>query len=129
MGFGTIMAAKDLGLEVPRDVSVIGIDDHTMSPFFDLSTVTQRTREQGKEAVRVLLEILAEPDVEKHNNIDDARDWPVHLVVRGSTAIQRSRALAEGFANEAREALTWLPSSESRSALLALPEFVLSRLY
>jgi DNA-binding LacI/PurR family transcriptional regulator len=86
MGFGTIMAAKDLGLEVPRDVSIIGIDDHTMSPFFDLSTVTQRTREQGKEAVRVLLEILAEPDVEKHNNIDDARDWPVHLVVRGSTA-------------------------------------------
>jgi all-trans-nonaprenyl-diphosphate synthase len=50
-------------------------------------------------------------------------------LVRSSSAIQRSRTLAEGFANEARDALTWLPPSESRSALLALPEFVLSRLY
>ncbi|NDG24408.1 MAG: solanesyl diphosphate synthase, partial [Synechococcaceae bacterium WBB_10_009] len=50
-------------------------------------------------------------------------------LVRSSSAIQRSRTLAEGFANEAREALTWLPPSDSRSALLALPEFVLSRLY
>ena len=50
-------------------------------------------------------------------------------LVRSSFAIQRSRTLAEGFANEAREALTWLPPSDSRSALLALPEFVLSRLY
>jgi all-trans-nonaprenyl-diphosphate synthase len=49
--------------------------------------------------------------------------------VRSSQAIQRSRALAEGFADEAREAIAWLPASESRSALLALPEFVLSRLY
>jgi all-trans-nonaprenyl-diphosphate synthase len=37
--------------------------------------------------------------------------------------------LAQGFADEAREALSWLPPSTSRSALLALPEFVLSRLY
>jgi all-trans-nonaprenyl-diphosphate synthase len=50
-------------------------------------------------------------------------------LVRGSSAIQRSRTLAESFANEARDALTWLPPSDSRSALLELPEFVLSRLY
>jgi all-trans-nonaprenyl-diphosphate synthase len=49
--------------------------------------------------------------------------------VRNSQAIQRARVLAEGFANEAREAISWLPPSECRSALLALPEFVLSRLY
>ena len=49
--------------------------------------------------------------------------------MRGSSAIQRSRTLAESFANEARDALTWLPPSDSRSALLALPEYVLSRLY
>ena len=91
MGFGTIMAAKDLGLEVRKDVSVIGVDDHSMSPFFDLSTISQRTREQGKEAVRVLLEILAEPDMEKHANIDEARNWPVQLIVRGSTAKHSGR--------------------------------------
>jgi all-trans-nonaprenyl-diphosphate synthase len=50
-------------------------------------------------------------------------------LVRDSEAIPRSRALAEGFAREAGEAVQWLPPSASRNALLALPEFVLSRLY
>lgn len=50
-------------------------------------------------------------------------------LVRGCDAIARSRALAEGFAQEAYEAIEWLPASEPRSALRALPEFVLSRLY
>jgi all-trans-nonaprenyl-diphosphate synthase len=50
-------------------------------------------------------------------------------LVRGCDAIPRSRALAEGFAREAHEAIAWLPASEPRSALRALPEFVLSRLY
>ena len=50
-------------------------------------------------------------------------------LVRASDAIQRSRALAETFAREARESLEWLPESSCRRALLDLPEFVLSRLY
>nr|AUG32812.1 polyprenyl synthetase [Paulinella longichromatophora] len=50
-------------------------------------------------------------------------------LVRSSEAIDRSRVLAEGFAREAREAIEWLPSSEAGSALLHMPDFVLSRLY
>jgi all-trans-nonaprenyl-diphosphate synthase len=50
-------------------------------------------------------------------------------MVRGCEAIARSRALAEGFAREAYAAIDWLPPSDPRSALRALPEFVLSRLY
>ena len=50
-------------------------------------------------------------------------------LVRDCEAIARSRSLAETFAREAHEAIEWLPSSESRSALRDLPEFVLSRLY
>jgi all-trans-nonaprenyl-diphosphate synthase len=50
-------------------------------------------------------------------------------LVRGSEAIPRSRALAEGFAREASTAIDWLEPSDSRSALLALPDYVLSRLY
>ncbi len=50
-------------------------------------------------------------------------------LVRGCEAIPRARLLAEGFAREAHAALDWLPSSEPRSALRALPDFVLSRLY
>jgi all-trans-nonaprenyl-diphosphate synthase len=50
-------------------------------------------------------------------------------LVRGCEAIPRSRALAEGFAREAHQTLDWLSPSEPRSALRALPEYVLSRLY
>jgi all-trans-nonaprenyl-diphosphate synthase len=50
-------------------------------------------------------------------------------LVRGCEAIPRTRALAEGFAQEAAQALEWLVPSEPRSALRALPDFVLSRLY
>ncbi|MEB3263085.1 MAG: solanesyl diphosphate synthase [Synechococcus sp.] len=50
-------------------------------------------------------------------------------LVRGCEAIPRSRALAEQFSREAHEALAWLPPSEASTALLGLPEFVLSRLY
>ena len=46
-----------------------------------------------------------------------------------SNAIKRSRKLAEDFATLSKEALVWLPESESKRALMALPEFVLSRLY
>jgi all-trans-nonaprenyl-diphosphate synthase len=50
-------------------------------------------------------------------------------LVRGCEAIPRSRALAEGFAQEAGRQITWMASSEASSALRRLPDFVLSRLY
>jgi all-trans-nonaprenyl-diphosphate synthase len=50
-------------------------------------------------------------------------------LVRSCEAIPRSRVLAESFAREAHESIVWLPASEPHSALRALPEFVLSRLY
>jgi all-trans-nonaprenyl-diphosphate synthase len=50
-------------------------------------------------------------------------------LVRGCEAIPRSRALAEGFAREAGDALSWLTLSDATRALRGLPDFVLSRLY
>ena len=50
-------------------------------------------------------------------------------IVMDSQAIKRSRKLAEDFAIRSNEAISWLPDSEYKRALLALPEFVLSRLY
>ena len=41
MAFGVLRAARALGLQVPEDVSVIGIDDHEMAAIFDLTTVAQ----------------------------------------------------------------------------------------
>jgi LacI family repressor for deo operon, udp, cdd, tsx, nupC, and nupG len=58
MAIGAILAARDLGLDVPRDVSVIGIDDHELSAFFGLSTIAQFPAEQGRRAVEFLMDEL-----------------------------------------------------------------------
>jgi DNA-binding LacI/PurR family transcriptional regulator len=86
MAFGAIMAAKDLGLQVPTDVSVIGIDNHDMSDFFELTTVNQRVRGQGARAVEILLNLLDDPALEQHPNVEEQFDWSAELLVRGSTA-------------------------------------------
>src|SRR5699024_4358175 len=55
MAFGAMLAARDLGLEVPRDVSIVGIDGHDMCDFYGLTTIAQFPRSQGALAVDLLL--------------------------------------------------------------------------
>src|SRR5690606_28435894 len=88
MAIGTILAARDLGLEVPEDVSVIGIDDHELADFFGLSTVAQFPEQQGRLAVEVLMDQLhpARRTQGAHNT-----ELPYELVVRSSTARANSR--------------------------------------
>ena len=67
---------------------------------------------------------LIEREFSGEHDLDQALE-----LVRDSKAIPRTRTLAETFARESREAITWLPDSPFRRALLELPDFVLSRLY
>lgn len=62
MAIGTILAARELGLRVPEDISVIGIDGHELGEAFGLTTVAQFPREQGQRAVERLLQILQDPE-------------------------------------------------------------------
>ena len=55
MAIGTILAARDFGLRVPYDLSVIGIDGHELGEVFGLTTIDQDARGQGALAVRRLL--------------------------------------------------------------------------
>ena len=50
-------------------------------------------------------------------------------LVRSSNAINRARKLAEDFAQSSYESIKWLPDSPSKDSLMALPEYVLRRLY
>lgn len=86
MAFGAILAAKDLGLRVPQDISVIGIDNHDLSEFFGLTTINQNVRAQATKASEVLLELLADPNLESHVNIEQDIEWDVELLIRSSTA-------------------------------------------
>ena len=89
MAIGSILAARDLGLVVPRDVSIVGIDDHDLSDFFGLSTVAQFPRLQGEKAVEILMEQL-EPEADAPAHAA-ATPLPYELRVRSSTARPRER--------------------------------------
>ncbi|HEU4807447.1 MAG TPA: substrate-binding domain-containing protein, partial [Homoserinimonas sp.] len=79
----TILAARDMGLSVPDDVSVIGIDDHELSEFFGLTTVAQFPAFQGKLAVEILMDQL-QPSRRSQGSLNTA--LPYELIVRSSTA-------------------------------------------
>jgi DNA-binding LacI/PurR family transcriptional regulator len=86
MAFGAIMAAKELGLRVPEDVSIMGIDDHDLSEHFGLSTVSQNVRKQATYAVERLISIIESLSEVDSINTEENEDWPLELVVRSSTA-------------------------------------------
>ena len=70
------------------------------------------------------LSVLIDRELVEKEDLNNALN-----IVMNSQAIIRSRKLAENFAILSKEAILWLPDSEYKRALLALPEFVLSRLY
>ena len=83
MAFGAILAARELGLEVPHDVSIIGLDGHDMAEFFGLTTIAQHPRSQGALAVDLLMTELEDAPLPVSTNL------PFELVVRRSTARPR----------------------------------------
>lgn len=60
IALGAIHAFKKFGIDVPKDISIIGIDD---MPFCEMSSPKLTTikifkREMGREAVRLLLDVI-----------------------------------------------------------------------
>jgi DNA-binding LacI/PurR family transcriptional regulator len=102
LAIGVLAAARSLGLRVPQDVSVTGIDDHDMAAVHGLTTVAQPVGEQGRLAARLLLRELAgaagagvqggavQGGAVQAGTVDGTRrrivEVPVELVPRSSTA-------------------------------------------
>jgi LacI family transcriptional regulator len=82
LGMAAIRAAIDLGLRVPEDVSIAGFDDIPFSRFSvpRLTTVSGIPEQNGREAVRLLLKRLAEPERPQESIVSS---WQLH--VREST--------------------------------------------
>uniref|UniRef100_UPI00109D0E9E substrate-binding domain-containing protein n=1 Tax=Microbacterium sp. K24 TaxID=2305446 RepID=UPI00109D0E9E len=81
---GAVIAARRLGIAVPTELSVVGIDDHEHAEMFSLTTIGQSPREQGHEAVRLLTQRMSHPD-DPLEHVAAASA----LVVRNSTAPPR----------------------------------------
>ena len=61
VAMGVLYAAREHGLRVPKDLSVVGVDGHDFAYLFDLTTVSQPVRDQGRIAARLLLEQVNSP--------------------------------------------------------------------
>lgn len=83
MALGVVRAARQRGLRVPEDVSVVGYDDSDLFAFTDppLTTLRQPVRAMAAAAVDSLLEEAA-GNAAHHNEFV----FQPELVVRGSTA-------------------------------------------
>ncbi|HVA92110.1 MAG TPA: LacI family DNA-binding transcriptional regulator [Chloroflexota bacterium] len=80
---GAIRALNDVGLSVPRDVSVVGFDDILSAAYYTpaLTTVRQPLTEMGKRGAQILLERIANRENGHPSEIVMAPE----LVVREST--------------------------------------------
>ncbi|MEU4205073.1 LacI family DNA-binding transcriptional regulator [Streptomyces sp. NPDC026294] len=83
MALGAIRAARQQGLDVPREVSVVGFDDSPLIAFTDppLTTIRQPVTAMGQAAVRALLEEVGGTPAPHSEFV-----FHPELVVRGSTA-------------------------------------------
>lgn len=80
---GVIEAIRVRGLQVPRDVSVVGFDDIPTAALLSpkLTTVSQPLQDMGRSATQMLLDLL--------NNSEDIPEsiiFPTELIVRETTA-------------------------------------------
>ena len=88
MAFGAIRAAERLGIDVPADLSVIGVDGHEYAPMFELTTVEQHPGEQGRLVVDVVLRLLG-GEAMADPLPDSGAPLPTRLVVRSTTSAPR----------------------------------------
>jgi DNA-binding LacI/PurR family transcriptional regulator len=79
MALGAIDALRERGLRVPEDVSVVGFDDTRADA--SLTTVRQDFARAGREAVQILLKLIAAEPVPPVTLL------PIELITRGSTAV------------------------------------------
>jgi LacI family transcriptional regulator len=78
---GVIEAARDAGVAVPEQLSIIGYDDIEVAEFLELTTMRQLLFESGERGVQLLLRVLADPAAEPRCEV-----MPTELIVRATTA-------------------------------------------
>jgi LacI family transcriptional regulator len=82
LAVGALRAARDLGLNVPTDLSLVGYDDIQMAKYLvpRLTTVSKDSIRVGREAVKQLLARIGQPDLPRQK-----MSIPPRLIIREST--------------------------------------------
>ena len=76
---GAMMAAREMGVRIPADISLVGFDDIDVTEFVTppLTTVHQPREAMGRAAMQMALDLLHEETIQN-------RVLACELVVRGS---------------------------------------------
>lgn len=80
MAMGAMRAARERGIRIPEQLSLIGFDDHEMADVVDLTTIRQHVPERGARAAELMLAALGGTPAPA-----EPQELPLELVVRGST--------------------------------------------
>lgn len=83
IAFGALLAARELGLDVPGDLAVVGFDDIAMATFSEppLSSVRIDQYDLGYRAGEVILQLM-----QSSSDQPLSYHFPVELIVRGSSS-------------------------------------------
>ncbi|WP_052702999.1 LacI family DNA-binding transcriptional regulator [Paenibacillus beijingensis] len=82
VAIGAIRAAKDNGLRVPEDISIMGFDDISIAKTYspEITTIRQPIREMSVQAAHMLLSQIQQ----KENYMRETRILPHEIIVRKS---------------------------------------------
>ena len=80
MAIGAMQAVKRHGLNVPKDISIVGFDGHEMAEFSDLTTIEQPASLMGEMAAKSIMDQLKRQSV-----ASTSLTLPTTLIVRNST--------------------------------------------
>ncbi len=82
MAVGALRAARDLGLNLPSQLSIIGIDDIPLAAYFapPLTTLKQDFVTLGSKAAGLLMQVIEHPDTPPQH-----LKLPAQLILRRST--------------------------------------------
>lgn len=78
---GALEAARELNLEVPADLSVVGYDDIDTAHFAQLTTVHQNLFDTGVKGINLLLDRIDNPE-----SPVTCIEMPTELIIRQTTA-------------------------------------------
>ncbi|MFC3688966.1 LacI family DNA-binding transcriptional regulator [Aquipuribacter hungaricus] len=93
LAIGVLHELRQAGVDVPGQVSVIGVDDHPHAELHDLTTISQPVAEQAETATRWVMEGLR-PGARAGGTEPAPRSerMPTRLVLRRSTGPAQARA-------------------------------------
>ena len=92
---GLLCAARQAGLSVPRDLSIVGFDDIPFASYVcpPLTTIAQPKFEMGQQAVQMVLALV------RHEDAQYGASAVANVVVKGQLIVRESSAARDGGAS------------------------------